>query len=180
MPAGMGHPQPPWATCSVRHHPLGEKLPPNIQPKPPLNTLASLWNNLPYRLPSQLASCSHLWVKYTQCFTDMNLAVSYHTWNRLQISRSLQNLHPIVQSKAKKKTTEQPSNKTKSNPTHQNQGAYAQPEYYFSSHFRVLVTIIAQHLHCIFWTSTKGIAQTCLTYFSSVTRCYALLPSPAG
>ena len=20
----MGHPQPPWATCSVRHHPLGE------------------------------------------------------------------------------------------------------------------------------------------------------------
>jgi len=21
MPAGMGHPQPPWATCSVRHHP---------------------------------------------------------------------------------------------------------------------------------------------------------------
>jgi len=24
MPAGMGHPQPPWATCSVRHHPLGE------------------------------------------------------------------------------------------------------------------------------------------------------------
>jgi len=36
MPAGMGHPQPPWATCSVRHHPLGEKLPPNIQTKPPL------------------------------------------------------------------------------------------------------------------------------------------------
>ena len=30
MPAGMGHPQPPWATCSVRHHPLGEKLPPKI------------------------------------------------------------------------------------------------------------------------------------------------------
>jgi len=30
MPAGMGHPQPPWATCSVRHHPLGEKLLPNI------------------------------------------------------------------------------------------------------------------------------------------------------
>jgi len=24
MPPGMGHPQPPWATCSVRHHPLGE------------------------------------------------------------------------------------------------------------------------------------------------------------
>ena len=37
MPAGMGHPQPPWATCSVRHHPLGENLPPNIQPKPPLS-----------------------------------------------------------------------------------------------------------------------------------------------
>ena len=36
MPAGMGHPQPPWATCSVRHHPLSEKLPPDIQPKPPL------------------------------------------------------------------------------------------------------------------------------------------------
>ena len=33
----MGHPQPPWATYSVRHHPLGEKLPPNIQPKPPLS-----------------------------------------------------------------------------------------------------------------------------------------------
>jgi len=30
MPAGMGHPQPPWATCSVRHHPLGEKLPPKV------------------------------------------------------------------------------------------------------------------------------------------------------
>jgi len=37
MPAGMGHPQPPWATCSVRHHPLGEKLPPDIQHKPPLS-----------------------------------------------------------------------------------------------------------------------------------------------
>jgi len=37
MPAGMGHPQPPWAPCSVRHHPLGEKLPPHIQPKPPLS-----------------------------------------------------------------------------------------------------------------------------------------------
>jgi len=35
MPPGMGHPQPPWATCSVRQHPLGEKRPPNIQPKPP-------------------------------------------------------------------------------------------------------------------------------------------------
>ena len=22
MLPGMGHPQPPWATCSVRHHPL--------------------------------------------------------------------------------------------------------------------------------------------------------------
>jgi len=29
MPAGMGHPQPPWATCSVRHHPLSEKPPPD-------------------------------------------------------------------------------------------------------------------------------------------------------
>ena len=28
---------PPWATCSVPHHPLGEKLPPHIQPKPPLS-----------------------------------------------------------------------------------------------------------------------------------------------
>ena len=37
MPAGMGHPQPPWATCSVRHHPLGEKLPPHNQPKPPMS-----------------------------------------------------------------------------------------------------------------------------------------------
>jgi len=42
MPAGMGHPQPPWATCSVRHHPLGEKLPPNIQPKPPLSQLKTI------------------------------------------------------------------------------------------------------------------------------------------
>ena len=33
----MGHLQPPWATCSVRHHPLGEKLPPHLQPKPPLS-----------------------------------------------------------------------------------------------------------------------------------------------
>ena len=38
MPAGMGYPQPPLATCSVRHHPLGEKLP-NIQPTPPLSQL---------------------------------------------------------------------------------------------------------------------------------------------
>ena len=36
MPPGMGHPQPPWATCSVHHHPLGEKLPLTIQPEPPL------------------------------------------------------------------------------------------------------------------------------------------------
>ena len=42
MPAGMGHPQPPWATCSVRHHPLGEKLPPHIQPKPPLSQFKML------------------------------------------------------------------------------------------------------------------------------------------
>ena len=42
MPAGMGHPQPPWATCSVRHHPLGEKLPPNIQPKPPLSQFKTI------------------------------------------------------------------------------------------------------------------------------------------
>jgi len=43
MPPGMGPPQPPWAPGSVRHHPLGEKRPPNIQPKPPLsqfNTIA--------------------------------------------------------------------------------------------------------------------------------------------
>jgi len=38
----MGHPQPPWATCSVRHHPLGEKLPPNIQPKPPLSQFKTI------------------------------------------------------------------------------------------------------------------------------------------
>jgi len=42
MPAGMGHPQPPWATCSVRHHPLGEKLPPHIQRKPPLSQLKTI------------------------------------------------------------------------------------------------------------------------------------------
>jgi len=42
MPAGMGHPQPPWATCSVRHHPLGEKLPPNIQPKPSLSQFKTI------------------------------------------------------------------------------------------------------------------------------------------
>ena len=38
----MGHPQPPWATCSVRHHPLGEKLPPHIQPKPPLSQFKTI------------------------------------------------------------------------------------------------------------------------------------------
>ena len=38
----MGHPQPPWATCSVCHHPLGEKLPPNIQPKPPLSQFKTI------------------------------------------------------------------------------------------------------------------------------------------
>ena len=42
MPAGMGHPQPPWATCSVRHHPLGEKLLPNSQPKPPLSQFKTI------------------------------------------------------------------------------------------------------------------------------------------
>ena len=45
MPAGMGHPQPPWATCSVHHHPLGEKLPPHIQPKPPLSQLLEVSSN---------------------------------------------------------------------------------------------------------------------------------------
>ena len=38
----MGHPQPHWATCSVRHHPLAEKLPPNIQPKPPLSQFKTI------------------------------------------------------------------------------------------------------------------------------------------
>jgi len=42
MPAGMGHPQPPWATCSVRHHPLGEKCPPHIQPKPPMSQFKTI------------------------------------------------------------------------------------------------------------------------------------------
>jgi len=42
MPAGMGHPQPPWATCSVRHRPLGEKLPPHIQPKAPLSQFKTI------------------------------------------------------------------------------------------------------------------------------------------
>ena len=42
MPPGMGHPQPPWATCSVRHHPLCEKLLPNIQPKPPLSQFKTI------------------------------------------------------------------------------------------------------------------------------------------
>ena len=32
----------PWATCSVRHHPLGEKLPPNIQPKSPLSQFKTI------------------------------------------------------------------------------------------------------------------------------------------
>ena len=44
MPPGMGHPQPPWGQdiqpptgqpVPVRHHPLCEKLLPNIQPEPP-------------------------------------------------------------------------------------------------------------------------------------------------
>jgi len=42
MPAGMGHPQPPWTTCSVRHHPLGKKPPPNLQPKPPLSQFKTI------------------------------------------------------------------------------------------------------------------------------------------
>ena len=42
MPAGMGHPQPPWATCSVRHHPLGEKLSSSIQPKPLLSQFKTI------------------------------------------------------------------------------------------------------------------------------------------
>jgi len=42
MPAGMGHPPPPWATCSVHHHPLGEKRPPNILPKPTLSQFKAI------------------------------------------------------------------------------------------------------------------------------------------
>ena len=42
MSAGMGHPQPPWATCSVHHHPMRDKLPPHIQPKPPLSQLKTI------------------------------------------------------------------------------------------------------------------------------------------
>ena len=42
MPPGMGHPQPPWATYSVHHHPLGEKLLPTIQPKPPLSQFKTI------------------------------------------------------------------------------------------------------------------------------------------
>ena len=42
MPPGMGHPQPPWATCSVCHYPLCEKLPSNIQPKPPLSQFKTI------------------------------------------------------------------------------------------------------------------------------------------
>ena len=38
----VGDPQLPWATCSVRHHPLGEKLPPHIQPKPPLSQFKTI------------------------------------------------------------------------------------------------------------------------------------------
>ena len=38
----MGHRQPPWATCSVRHHHLGVKLLPNIQPKPPLSRFKTI------------------------------------------------------------------------------------------------------------------------------------------
>ena len=33
---------PPWATCSVRHHPLGEKSPLRIQPKPPLSQFKTI------------------------------------------------------------------------------------------------------------------------------------------
>ena len=33
---------PPWATCSVRHHPLGEKLPHNIQPRPPQSQIRTI------------------------------------------------------------------------------------------------------------------------------------------
>jgi len=33
MPQGIGHPQPPWATCSLRHHPLSEKLPQVMRPR---------------------------------------------------------------------------------------------------------------------------------------------------
>ena len=42
MPPGMGHPQPPWATCSVHHHPLGKKFPLDIQPKPPLSQFKTI------------------------------------------------------------------------------------------------------------------------------------------
>ena len=42
MPPGMGHPQPPWATCSVYHHPLSGKLPPHVQPKPPLSQFETI------------------------------------------------------------------------------------------------------------------------------------------
>jgi len=40
--SGMGHPQPPWATCSVRHHPLCNELSPDIQPRSSLLQLKTV------------------------------------------------------------------------------------------------------------------------------------------
>jgi len=56
----MGHPQPPWATCSVRHHPLGEKLPPHIQPKPPLSQFKTI---------PPCIFCDIKYIKYNFVFT---------------------------------------------------------------------------------------------------------------
>ena len=44
---------PPWATCSVRQHHLGEKLLPDIQPKPPPSHLQAI--PLP---PKAMLGCS--------------------------------------------------------------------------------------------------------------------------
>ena len=48
---------PPWATCSVRHHPLGEKLPPNIQTKPPLSQFNTIALSLSTLINSRFPSC---------------------------------------------------------------------------------------------------------------------------
>jgi len=64
----MGHPQPPWATCSVHHHPLSEKLPPDIQPKPPRISLR------PFPLVLSLSTLVNS--RSPPEYTSMNFSVS--------------------------------------------------------------------------------------------------------
>ena len=62
---------PPWTTCSVRHHHLGEKLPPNIQLKPPISQLKTI-----SPCPIAIHPCKQLFPLLFTCSLSLLLASS--------------------------------------------------------------------------------------------------------